>query len=163
MRKSSWGLLLLLVYGLSAPAADPAPNGIQLPEGFRDWRLIAIDQRTDNQTLRAILGNDIAIQAARGARTQPWPDGAILAKLVWKTGTHPLWPAATIPADFVNADFMIRDQARFASTGGWGFARWLGTAQTPYGKDAEFAQACFACHTVAKSAGYVFTQPAALP
>jgi len=151
------------VYALSVPAAEPAPNGIRLPEGFKDWPLISIDQRTDNQSLRAILGNDIAVKAARSSEVKAWPDGAILAKLVWKNSTHPLWPAATIPGEFTNVDFMIRDKAGFASTGGWGFARWLGAAQTPYGKDAEFAQECFACHSVAKNSDYVFTQPLLLP
>lgn len=58
---------------------------------------------------------------------------------------------------------MIKDQSRYAATRGWGFARWLGMAQTPYDNDASFRQACYGCHTAAKSAHYAFTQPARLP
>ncbi|MBI5098456.1 MAG: cytochrome P460 family protein [Nitrospirae bacterium] len=143
--------------------AQPAPNGIIMPEGYKDWRLIASSVRSDNNTMRVILGNDIAINAARSGKTNPWPDGTVFAKLVWKNKTHEKWPTATIPGDFVHAEFMIKDSKKYASTGGWGFARWLGMEQKPYGKDAEFVQECFGCHTPMKDNDYVFTHPAVLP
>ncbi len=141
----------------------PAPNGITLPSGYQDWRLIAVSHRTDNESLRAILGNDIAIAAAREGKTNPWPDGSILGKLVWKDGTHETWPAATVPDKFVHAEFMVKDATRFADTGGWGFARWLGNEQTPYGEDANFVQECFGCHVPVKDNDYVFTKPVMIP
>jgi hypothetical protein len=147
------------------PAADvlPAPNGLVLPDGYKNWRIIASSHRTDNNTLRIILGNDKAIEAARVGRISPWPDGSVLAKLVWKDTIHPEWSAATIPGNFVHAEFMFKDTKKFASTGGWGFARWLGLEQKPYGKDADFAQECFGCHLPVKDNDYLFTRPAMLP
>jgi hypothetical protein len=142
---------------------QPAPNGITLPEGYKDWRLIATSHRSDNNTIRAILGNVIAIKAAREGKTRPWPDGTTFAKLVWKNRTHEKWPTATIPGDFVHAEFMIKDSKKYPSTGGWGFARWLGTERKPYGKDAGFVQECFGCHTPVKDNDYVFTHPVILP
>jgi hypothetical protein len=144
-------------------AVKPAPNGITLPEGYKDWRVISSSHRTDNKTMRIIVGNDLAIQSARAGKTNPWPDGAILGKLSWKEKTHPNWPAAIVPADFVQAEFMIKDAKKYAATGGWGFARWRGMDQTPYGNDANFVQECFACHTPVKSNDYVFTHPVQLP
>lgn len=144
-------------------AVEPAPNGITLPEGYRDWRVIASSHRSDNNTLRMILGNDAAVEAARAGKTNPWPDGAILAKLVWKDQTHDRWPTATVPGEFVHAEFMFKDAGKYKDTGGWGFARWLGKQQTPYGKDAQFVQECFSCHTPMKDNDYVFTAPAPLP
>ena len=141
----------------------PAPNGIALPKGYKDWRVIASSHRTDNNTLRVILGNNTAVKAARKGKTNPWPDGAIMAKLVWKDATHQNWPAATVPGKFVHAEFMIKDAKKYAATGGWGYARWLGTEQKPYGKDAGFVQECYACHTPVKDNDYVFTHPAVLP
>ncbi len=158
--------LCIAVYATGATAETPvakAPNGIELPAGYQDWRLISSSHRTDNNTLRVILGNDIAVAAARDGRTNPWPDGAIMAKLVWKDETHKNWPTATVPGKFVHAEFMIKDAAKYAKTGGWGFARWLGTEQKPYGKDANFVQECFACHTPVKDNDYVFTHPSVLP
>jgi hypothetical protein len=142
---------------------SPAPNGIKLPDNYKNWRLISSTHRTDNNTLRVILGNDMAVQAARSGSTNPWPDGSIMAKLVWKDAAHELWSAATIPGTFVHAEFMIKDAKKYAATGGWGFARWLGMEQKPYGKDADSVQECYDCHTPMKHNDYVFTHPAIMP
>jgi hypothetical protein len=150
-------------FALPTLAADPAPNGIALPEGYKDWRLLSVHQRGDNNTLRAVLGNDIAIKAAREGRTNPWPDGTVLAKMVWKGTKHDRFEAALEPAAFVHAEFMIKDSAKFTKTGGWGYARWLGQEQKPYGKDTEFVQECIGCHTPVKDRDWVFTHPVKLP
>jgi hypothetical protein len=141
----------------------PAPNGIRMPEEYKDWRLIAPSHRADNNTLRVVLGNDKAMQAARSGQTNPWPDGAILAKLVWKDATHEKWPTATVPDKLVHAEFMIKDAKKYAATGGWGFARWLGMEQQVYGKDADFVQECYGCHIPVQKNDYVFTRPVMLP
>ena len=145
----------------SAPA--PAPNGIEMPAGYKDWRVIGVSHRTDNNTLRVILGNDAAIAASRAGKTKPWPDGAILGKIVLKDAKHETWEAATVPGKFVHAEFMIKNAEKYSATGGWGYARWLGEEQKPFGKDAGFAQECYTCHTPMKDNDYVFTHPIALP
>ncbi len=166
------GLGLLLVLGgcneqqVAAPAAPvvaPAPNGITFPHGYKNWDLIAVSHRTDNNSLRAILGNDVAVKAARAGQTNPWPDGSMLAKLVWKDTVHEDdWPDATVPGAFVHAEFMLKDAGKYKATGGWGFARWLGNQQKPYGEDENFVEECFACHTPMKHNDYVFTHPVKL-
>jgi len=148
---------------LAGNVVTPAPNGITLPEGYKDWRLISSSHRIDNNTMRVILGNDKAIDAARSGQTNPWPDGTILAKLVWKDSTLPTWEKAVVPGEFVHAEFMIKDAKKYAETGGWGYARWLGMQQEPYGKDASFAQECFGCHIPVKNHDYVFAPPSVLP
>jgi len=160
-------LSLALFTALSAIASDtkvaPSPNGITLPEGYKNWRVIAPSHRTDNKTIRVIVGNDAAIAAARAGKTNPWPDGAILGKLVWKEKADEAWPTAIVPGAFVHAEFMIKDSKKYAETGGWGYARWLGLDQKPYGKDANLAQECVACHTPRKPNDWVFTTPAMMP
>ncbi len=151
-----------LCWAEAVPVA-PALNGITLPQDYRNWRLIGVSQRTENGTLRAILGNDAAIQAARSGNTHPWPDGAMLAKIAWKQSTLGKFPTAVVPGEYVHTDIMVKDSAKFAATGGWGFARWLGEKSIPYGQDANFAQECFACHGAAKDTDWVFTSPAKLP
>lgn len=155
------GLTSLTAYGGSD--VQPAPNGITIPENYRDWRVISSSHREDNNTLRVILGNDKAVEAARSGNTNPWPDGAILGKLVWKDTVHPQWKKATIPGKFVHAEFMIKDSARYAKSGGWGFARWKGMKQVPYGRDASFTRECFGCHIPVKDNDYVFTRPSLIP
>src|SRR4030066_1626971 len=92
---------LAVVPAFSVWAADskvaPAPNGIALPEAYKDWRLIAPAYRTDKKHVRAILGNDIAVAAARAGKTNPWPDGAIPGQLVWKEKTDAARPTALGP------------------------------------------------------------------
>lgn len=158
-------VLSLVLGGVSAgeQPVPPAPNGIALPEGYRDWSVIASSHRIDNNTLRVILGNGIAIEAARSGNTNPWPDGAILGKLVWKDTTLKAWEKAVVPGEFVHAEFMVKDVKKWAATGGWGFARWKGMDQVPYGDNAGFVQECFGCHTPVKDNDYVFTHPAQLP
>ena len=169
MKNTIWlGLAAVTVFtAISVKAAEPkvapAANGITLPEGYKNWRLIAPSYRSDKNHIRAILGNDVAIEAMRTGKTNPWPDGAILAKLAWKNKADEHFPVATVPGDFVQAEFMVKNAKQYSATGGWGFARWLGMEQKPYGKDANFVQECFACHTPVKMNDYVFTKPAVLP
>lgn len=156
-----------LACALAAPvpvlAVEPAPNGITMPEGYRDWPVLAVHYRPDNDTLRAVLGNDVAQKAAREGKTNPWPEGTTFAKLVWKAVKHDRWETAVIPGEFVHAEFMTKAAEKYASTGGWGYARWLGMEQKPYGKDADFVQECLGCHTPVKDRDYVFTHPVQLP
>jgi hypothetical protein len=166
MKSAITSIILMLLAGTCSVSADivaPSPNGIDLPQGYRDWRVIASSHRLDNNTLRVILGNEVAVEAARSGNTRPWPDGAILGKLVWKDATHEAWESAVVPGEFVHAEFMFKDSQRWPATGGWGFARWKGMNQQPYGEDATFVQECFGCHTPVKENDYVFTRPARVP
>ncbi|HEX9628150.1 MAG TPA: cytochrome P460 family protein [Acidiferrobacterales bacterium] len=171
MMKKAPALSLAAVIGVLAVTAriqaagevPPAPNGIAFPADYRDWRVISVSHRADNNTLRAIVGNDAAVRAARDGRTNPWPDGAVLGKVVWKQTAGEHWPTAIVPKEFVHAEFMFKDARKWAATGGWGYARWVGTDLKPYGKDDKFAQECVACHTPVKSRDYVFTTPALMP
>ncbi len=151
------------VVASAANAVEPAANGIPLPTDYKTWQVLAVSHRIDKTSLRAILGNDIAIRAARKGGLHPWPAGTVLAKVVWKEKTHDKWPAAIVPGELVHVEVMVKDAQRFAATGGWGFARWQGTSLTPYGKDPAFAQECFNCHTGVKEVDYVFTVPAVMP
>ncbi len=148
---------------LFAGSIKPAPNGITLPDNYKDWRVISQSHRIDNKTVRIILGNDIAVEASRAGKTNPWPKGSILGKMVWKQKSEEFWPTAIAPDKFVHAEFMVKDAQKYKETGGWGYARWLGLDQKPYGKDANFVQECVACHLPVKNNDYVFTSPAVLP
>jgi len=148
-----------------AQNTQPTANGIQYPTGMTNWRVIGSSLRDDNNTQRVILGNSIAIKAARTqSNKKKWPNGAILAKFVWKNATLPTWRAAIVPDKFVHAEIMVRDTQKYAATGGWGFARWKGLDLKPHGANkAEAEEGCFQCHQAAKQTDYVFTQPAKFP
>lgn len=164
MRRSLLVFALLLVGvspGVLASETSPAPShGITYPAGWKDWATIAVSHRNDNGTLRVILGNDVAVAAARSGKTDPWPDGAILGKVVWKDTELENWQAATAPGEFVHAEFMFKDSERYSETHGWGWARWVGLSQEPF--DGGM-QVCVSCHTPVKDRDWVFTDPAELP
>jgi hypothetical protein len=57
--------------------------GIKVPPGYRDWVVISVAHEAgNNNDLRAVLGNAIAIKAYRDGKL-PFPDGAIIARLAW--------------------------------------------------------------------------------
>ncbi len=139
-------------------------NGIAFPVNYQGWDTVAVSYREDNQTLRAIIGNPQAIKAIENGQTNPWPNGAVLGKLVWKARQDTHWKAAKVPDKFIHAEFMFKDSQRWADTKGWGWARWVGLDQVPFGKDAESAHStCISCHTPVAGQDWVFTRPAVMP
>ncbi len=147
--------------------------GIRLPEGYRDWRLIAVKQLTGTgglKQLRVQLGNDIAIAAFRDG-TRPFPDGAVIAALHWNEVSSEAdnkvlasgFPGAGLESSYAgsakNVQFMVKDAKKYAASGGWGYADFTN------GKPGNQAlhETCFACHQPAKDRDYVFTRYAPTP
>jgi len=134
-----------------------APNGIQYPRGYGNWELISTTDRFDNNTIRAIYGNSIAINAIQENKIQPWPDGAILAKVLWKRNLDS--NGLIIAGEFIHAEFMIKNAVQYASTDGWGWARWVGKDLKPYGGTPAFTAECTNCHAPVKDFDFVYTMP----
>lgn len=156
-------ILVLAAVGLIAPmlisAADlpVAPNGISLYPEYLTWKVVAPSYREDKGHIRVITGNEIAV-AALHAGKNPLPDGSVLAKVAWKTEHNPSFLDAIEPGDFVQVEFMVKDAKLYKETGGWGFARFVGSELKPYGKDAGFVEECFKCHKPVASNDYLFTK-----
>ncbi len=154
-------IFLGMASGVCAAAdAIKASNGMQYPYGWQDWPVIAVSHRTDNNTMRVILGNPLAIKAARSGNMRPWPDGSVLAKVVWKQGELSSWPSAIVAGKLVHAEFMFKNAKRSHKNDGWKWARWLGVQQQPFNKGD---QSCADCHAAVKHRDWVFSEPAALP
>src|SRR3981081_2981861 len=111
--------------------------GVKIPPGYRDWRLISVAHEEGNlNDLRAILGNDVAIRAAREGKL-PFPDGTIIARLAWSYDRlEERGKAFSRPQSFVagppknGVQFMVKDSRKYASTGGGGSLN-LTTANPP--------------------------------
>lgn len=146
------------VHGNITPSnVHPAPNGIAFLPDYKNWKTISSTERFDNHTIREILGNDVAVKAIAENHINPWPDGTAFAKVAWHQQIDNNGDIRT--GAFYQVEFMIRDSMKYASTLGWGFARWRGTDLKPYGKDAAFANECVNCHSPLRSTNYVFTPP----
>lgn len=134
--------------------------GVTIPAGYRQWELIAPSHEAGSLgELRGILGNAVAVKAY-GEGQLPFPDGTMLAKLAWKQVPSVQDNAALghfqafVPGPATTVQFMVKDSKKYASTGGWGFGRFVG------GKPASEAQhkTCFPCHAAhAKGRDFVFT------
>ena len=140
--------------GSDSKSASPI-YGVTVPDGYRQWQLIAPAQEAAPlDELRAVLGNDVAVEAYR-KRTLPFPDGTVLAKLAWKHVQSPEFEPASIPGAATTLQFMVKDSKKYAATGGWGFGRFID------GKPADEAQhqTCFACHQArVENHDFVFTR-----
>ncbi|KMO42765.1 cytochrome C oxidase subunit III [Methylobacterium variabile] len=148
------GLAAFRAAGTDARPASPI-YGVTVPEGYRDWRLIApaLEDAPLNE-VRAVLGNDLAVKAYRDGAL-PFPDGAILVKLAWTQMRSSEFETATVPGPATTVQVMVKDAKRYPATGGWGFGRFID------GKPVDEAQhqTCFACHEArVKERDFVFTR-----
>jgi hypothetical protein len=141
----------------SMPPVSPAPNGIEFPPDYKNWKVVSSTDRPDNRTMRQILGNDVAVKAIAENHINPWPDGTAFAKVAWYQ--QPDEKGFVRTGAFFQVEFMIRDSKKYADTLGWGWARWRGANLKPYGKDATFTKECVGCHKPMRNADYVFTEP----
>lgn len=160
----------LLAAGLVASIAPPRGHAdddgaaifvTTIPEGYRDWRLISVSHEAASfNSIGAVLGNDIAIQAYRDGKL-PFPDGAIIAALHYRhapseENNKVFGQAQSFVAGApTNIQFMVKDSKRYASTGGWGFGHFNAGGKPG---DAAFMQSCFPCHAKMKARDLVFTR-----
>jgi len=148
------GVLFFAFPAATASDISVAPTGVTIPKGYRNWQVVAPSQRDDMDQLRVILGNDIAMKAYR-SKTLPFPDGAILAKLIWKRAKSAEFDNTFVPGEPVRVEFMVKDAKKYAGTGGWGFGRFVN------GKPADEKQhgTCWPCHQAnVKEHDWVFTR-----
>lgn len=152
-----------------AQAAGGEPNNQQrssvfvteIPPGYRDWKLISVAREEgDLDDIRAILGNDIAIKAYREGKF-PFPNGSIIVRLAWtylsseennKAFGRAQSFVAGAPKNGVQ--FMVKDTAKYAATGGWGYGEFND------GKPSDVAAltSCFSCHEAFKHRDFIFTK-----
>jgi len=145
------------------------PGGLAFSEfrGYEAWQVVSISQ--DGDKIAAILANPVMIDAYLAgvpANGKPFPDGAKLAKIHWYPKQMEVFPAAMVPGNQHDMDFMVKDSKRFADSGGWGWATFDYDAASdtftpgtladmpPQGNDAKCG---FTCHTIVKTRDYVFT------
>ncbi len=133
----------------------------RLPAVYRDWKLISVAREEGKiDDIRAILGNDIAIDAFKKG-TRPFPDGAIITRLAWElTSSQQNNEAFGGDQSFVagvpknGIQFMVKDASRYASTGGW---RYYQFDNGELSSNVQKTQACVDCHNLIAQYDHVFT------
>jgi hypothetical protein len=146
------------------------PGGLAFADfrGYESWQAINISG--NEKAVALILGNPVMIQALQSGipgNGKPFPDGARMAKIHWIPKKNAFFPETTVPGTQHDIDFMVKDSKKFADSNGWGYAEFEydaaantfrpGTTadQPPQSNDAKCGAAC---HTLAKSTDYVFTE-----
>ena len=172
---STLSLAALAIGAINAQTPDKytlrVPGGLAFSEfrGYESWQVISISQ--NGPVVAAILGNPAMIEAFQAGipgNGKPFPDGAKMAKVHWNPKKAEAYPGnPTVPGTQHDVDFMVKDSKRFADGNGWGYAvfEYDAAADTftpgttadvpPQGNDAKCG---VACHTLAKSKDYVFTE-----
>ena len=125
-------LLAVLAAGAAISAQDrytlKVPNGLAFSEfkGYEVWQVISISHNGD--MLAVILGNPAMIEAYKtGApdNGKPFPDGAKMAKIHWKSKKNESAPGQPLVAGSLHdIDFMVKDSKRFSDSGGWGYGEF---------------------------------------
>ncbi|WP_250483272.1 cytochrome P460 family protein [Caballeronia sp. GaOx3] len=135
--------------------------GVSLPPGYREWQFISVAHEAgNNNDIRGILGNDIAMKALKEG-TLPFPDGSIIVRLAYE-----YVPSERNNAIFgreqsfvagapTNVQIEVKDSKRYANTGGWGYGQFENGKANP---NLKIINSCFACHAkLPAAADFVFT------
>lgn len=133
-------------------------NGISYFPDYKKWKVISTTNKFDVLSIRVVYGNDIMVKALQEGKINPFPDGAKIVKVVWNQQPEDK-DGNVKAANFVNAQFMIKDSRKFKDTEGWGFAKFSGLKLLPYGKTAKYGVACINCHRLVTDQGFVFDMP----
>jgi cytochrome c553 len=170
MRRIALSLVVVAAVAVAAAVVAPAMGHAEqevyvtkIPDGYRDWKLVSVAHEAGPlNDIRAILGNDAAVEAYRNDRL-PFPDGAIIARIAWKYvasdennkifGRDQSFVAGDPPEWYLQ--FMVKDSKKYAATGGWGYAQF-----DKDGKPAAEAKlaTCYPCHEPIKARDFVFTR-----
>lgn len=142
----------------AAPALAAGPE-VPYPAGYRDWHHVKSMVINPGHPLYDAFGGIHHLyangKAMEGYRSGRFPDGAVIVfdLLEAVTGDNAVTEG---PRKVVGV--MHRDARKFAATGGWGYEGFKGDTRNRAVGD-QAAQACHACHTQRKDAGYVFSSP----
>jgi hypothetical protein len=147
-------ILLVTISPLVAESADD----IKMPTGYRNWfhvNTMVVDKASP--LFDAIGGmhnvyvNSVGVAALK--KGGPYPDKTVFASDVHEftvtDGSYVEGPRKGLAT-------MVKDQKKYASTGGWGFQVWAGgDPKKPIVTDPT--KQCFECHQPKKDQDYVYS------
>ena len=144
-------------------------------KGYEDWQAVGPSLTDSQSVIRLIVANPVMTGAYKQGvpgNGKPFPDGSKIVKLEWKPKkiTDPPFSESapdTVPGDFEQVEFIVKDSKKFPDTHGWGYAMFVydpasGTfapatkaSHPPVGHDAKCGATC---HEIAgPSKDYIFT------
>jgi Cytochrome P460 len=136
----------------------PTAAMVPYPEGYRAWAhvksALVSSRHPDFENtggFRHIYAN---AQAMAGYRSGTFLEGSIIV-VDWLEGRDENGMFTEGPQR--RLDVMVKDRARFAATGGWGFERFQAASRTERAVTSAASQ-CFACHSGQGTRDMVFSK-----
>lgn len=158
-RRTCFLIAALLGCLVTTHLAANGSNDVPYPKGFRKWahvKTVLVGPQSpffqDSGGIHHIYANQ---QAMEGYATGEFPDGSVLVFELLGTKEK---DGVTAEGDRQRVDVMLKNSKRFASTGGWGFERFVGDSETDRPLTEEHRGACFTCHEQAKDYDFVFSR-----
>ncbi len=152
-----WSLFLIA----GGASASPSMNGIELGQYgdfTKEWRLVTVRHRKDTGEMRFTYANPLAWKALQARAA--YPDGAVFAKIGYKTGSDPAFDSSIVPSGARRYQYMVRDSKRYKDTGGWGYAVFKADGELFQDEDVPTQTlSCHACHEIVPERHYVFSSP----
>jgi len=151
-------LAIVLVGALTGQAATRTSDdaAVPYPEEYRAWvhvkTALVSSRHPDYATaggFRHIYANP---QAVTGYRSGAFPEGSVIV-VDWLEGKDE--NGMFTESARRRLDVMVKDRARFAATGGWGFERFKGDSRSE--RTVTSATQCFACHSGPGTRDLVFS------
>lgn len=160
-------LAVLISISTQGSAAGPSPEaspvfGVTLPPGYREWPFISIAHEAgDNNDIRVVLGNEVAMKAYREG-IRPFPDGTVIVRLAYVYESSSQNNAAFgreqsfVAGKPTNVQVEVKDSKRYAATGGWGYGQF---EEGKVNTSLKVVNSCFACHAKLPSKeDFIFTK-----
>ena len=155
--KFALAVLILTVSGSALARQHSGSDGVvAYPDGYRSWTHVksgvigpAHKNFASSGGFQHVYAN---AEGMAGYRTRVFPEGSIVAfdwlEMREEAGAFSEGPRRQV-------DVMVKDSKRFASTGGWGFQRFV--KDTRERAAAPTPEQCFACHNSLKKDGLVLS------
>jgi hypothetical protein len=155
--KLAFAVLILAVSGSALARQRSGSDAVvAYPEGYRNWTHVKSGVIGPAHKSFAISGGFQHIYAnaegTAGYRSRVFPEGSIVA-FDWLEMREEA--GAFIEGPRRQVDVMVKDSKRFASTGGWGFQRFV--KDTREHAAAPTPEQCFACHNNLKKDGLILS------
>jgi hypothetical protein len=141
-----------------APFAAESAGDIRFPVGYRSWfhvNTMVVDKASPLFDSLGGMHNVYVNSTGRAAlrKGAPYPDKTVFVSDVHEftvsDGSYVEGPRKAL-------GIMVKDQKKYASTGGWGFELWLG-GDPKKAFVTDPVKQCFACHQPKKDQDYVYS------
>lgn len=143
----------------TAETAPPEAPAVPYPEGFRLWAHVKTGAVTAQSPRYAVVGGYHHIYAnppaLAGYASGTFADGSVLVfdRLAIEETAGSLKEGQRIVVDV-----MVKDAAKYAATGGWGFEEFAGSSRTQRNVGTNAKAACFNCHATQAPASFVISK-----